>query len=183
MELEQVNEVVEVPRHTGTEGFIQLIRTILKLGRVQDIHVQANGKVAFKYLAVKSEDRPAFNPEQLFERASPACVVRNSTLQEIKASPQDNAVETLFHVMRAARLDSVEAVAWATGAGTLLPVWLTQRSGLSEDMRHPLDVLLGLPVWKDRMLPDESLVLCAGPNRGADLVDTTHSYKIAMVLL
>jgi hypothetical protein len=182
MEFEQVSEVVEVPRHSGKEGFVQLIRTILNLGHVQDIHVQANGKVTYKYLAAKDVERPAFNPEQLFERVSPSCVVRNSILQEIVVDVKANAMETLFRVMRIARLDRVETISWVTGADTILPVWLTKRSTIPEDVIRPYDVLMGLPVWKDRMLPDESLILCCGSNLGADLADTTHSYKIAMVL-
>ena len=182
MDFEQVSGVVDVPRNTGTEGFIQLIRSILKLGHVQDIHVTANGKVSYKYLAVKSADRPEFNPEQLFERASPSCVVRNSTLVEVRVDERKSSVETLVLVTRSAQLDGVVPNAWVTGANTLLFKWLPSRSNISAEQLQPGTILFGLPIYRDRMLPDESLILCASPCAGADLVDTTHAYKIAMVL-
>jgi hypothetical protein len=182
MELEQVVDTVEVPRNTGVEGFLQLLRSILKLGRVQDIHITGNGRVTYKYLAPAGQPHDAFNPEQMFEQVSPAYVVRNSILQELRLEEACNSAEVLFRMMRAARLDGGAPLAWVTGADSRLNTWLLHRSDLPEDAVMPTDTMCGLPVYRDRMLPDESLMLCAGPRRGGDLVDTTHAYKIAMVL-
>jgi len=182
MELEQVVSTVEVPRNTGVDGFLQLIRSILKLGRVQDIHITSNGRVTYKYMAQVGQERDIFNPEQLFEKVSPSYVVRNSSVKELRVPDSANAAEVLFRVLRAARLDGVEPIAWATGADSRLPLWLVQHTNLSEDAVSPSDTLCGFPVYQDRMLPDEALILCAGPSRGGDLSETTHAYKIVMVL-
>jgi len=180
MEFEEFAETVDVPRNTGTEGFLQLIRSILKLGRVQEIVIGATGRVSYKYRAPRVAAK--FNPEQLFDSVSPAYVVRNSELRELRVPDDCHSVEVLFVMMRAARLDGAEPIAWVVGADTILPTWLVQRSSLLDDYNYPSDSMLGLPVFKDRMMPDESLTLCAGPRRGGELVDTTMAYKIAMVL-
>jgi len=107
--------------------------------------------------------------------------VRNSELREVGVT-STHAFETLFLMMRYARLDNVEPIAWVTGANTMLAKWLAKWSDVPEAYLYPNDMLLGLQVLKDRVMPDESLTLCAGASRGADLLDTTKSYKIAMVM-
>ena len=179
MDREQVVATVDVPRNAGIEGFIKLIRSILGIRGVQEILITGAGKVTYKYVGERSKEE--FNPETWFESVQPAYILRNSLLIEMPMVHPDSLV-TLFLMMRHARLDNVEPIAWATGAGNLLPQWLARGSAIGDAFIHPIDTLLGLPVFKDRMIPDESLTLCAGPIRGADLIETTRSYKIAMVM-
>jgi hypothetical protein len=182
MEFEPVVDTIEVPRNSGTDGFLKLIRSILKLGHVQSIHIAGNGKVEYRYLKPIGRKDDQFNPEQLFEDVSPSYLIRNSQMIELRVQDDAHSLEVLHRMMRAARVDGVEPLGWAVGAGSMLVEWLTARSCLSEEHFFPCDSLMGIPVHKDRMLPDESLTLCAGPVRGGEFSETTHSYKIAMVL-
>ena len=183
LELEPVVSTIEVPKSSGIDGFIKLIRSILKLGRVQYINISANGTVEYKYLRHPENREGGINPEQFFEDVAPSHLIRSaSILREVMFADDAHALEVLFRMLRSAYIDGVHPVAWASGAATILPKWLVNRSYLSEEQVTPCDTLLGFPVYKDRKLPDEALVLCATPERSAELAGMTHAYKIAMVL-
>lgn len=184
MSLEPIVSSVEVPKSSGIDGFLKLIRTILGLGRVQYINISANGVVEYKYLRPSESSESNINPEQFFDDIAPSHLIRSVTaMREISVPEGAHALELLHRMMRAAHVDGVHPIAWATGADSVLVKWLVNRSCLSEEQVFPCDVLCGLPVYGDRMLPDEALVLCAGQEQAAELVSMTHAYKIAMVLL
>jgi len=172
-EYELKKDAVDVPRNTGVEGFVHTIRSILRMPRVQSIHIDSKGKVTYERYVQDGE--PVELGDVGFEELEPWHIIRNGEVMEISPYGNDPTM-ILWGVFRMASHDGLVPTAWVTGANSILDLWLSMTGGPSTDGK----ALFGLPVNKDRNLPDTVLILAAAYTRDGGLVDTQKSYKIEM---
>jgi len=174
MNYEEKNETIEIPIGTGVEGFLRALREILQLGRIQEVHIDARGKISYKRFAREGETPQPLDLD--FESLMPYAIVRNGYVEEVIPSTT-NAAVVLGQLFARAAADHVYPVAWVAGANTTFWSWLTKSTGLAGSVR---DELYGLPFLQDHMLEDSVLLLCAAYGRRAAISDTQRSYKILM---
>lgn len=171
---EEVHGEVEVPRNAGVRGFLKAIEDILKLPRVQDIHIDARGKVSYRHFLREGEERKALSVD--FGSLMPYAVIRNSQCVEL-VDPDLNACVAAGQLFNMAAGDHLHPVALVGGANTGFWKWLEHSTGLVVPSEHEV---FGVPFMRDRQLEDYVLVLCAAYARGAALVDTQKSYKLVI---
>jgi hypothetical protein len=174
MSYQEQNESIEIPKGTGIEGFLRAIREILQLSRLQEIHVDARGKVSYKYFLREGETAKALDVE--FESLMPYAIVRNGHVEEVLPRG-NNAAVVIGQMFAKAALDHVYPVAWVAGANTIFWEWFDKSTGQASLVHEEL---FGLPFVRDRMVEDPVLLLCTAYGRNASLTDTQRSYKLLM---
>jgi hypothetical protein len=174
MDYKEVSDVIEVPKNTGIEGFLRVVRDILKRPRVQCIEIDARGKVSYRYFARQGEEKLPLATD--FETLRPYMVVRNGRAVEL-SDPSPHAPTAIGQLFDMAAADHLFPVAWVAGAQTKFWDWYVSSTKLNLCSQ---DELFGLPLLTDRSIPDESLLLCAAFARGAALIDVQKSYKIVI---
>lgn len=170
----EVTEVLEVPAHAGVEGFLLAMRGVLRLPRVTRVEVDASGKVS--YTRWMREQEPRKNIEIDFDEVAPFALVRNRDVQELEVELPESASSAISAMFYAAELDHMYPVAFVTGANTVLYDWHRNTTGV----RLGRENVYGLPVHRDRFVPDETLLLATSYARGSGLVDVQKTYKISM---
>lgn len=177
MDYQEKIEKVEIPKSTGVEGFLHAIKSILQLPNIQKIEVSGKGEVSYRYFVPKDGNA---SPLKLnFETLEPYAVIRNGKVVELR-SPALNAAVAIGQLFNMAALDHLHPLALVGGANTELWKWYEETTSI-----HPptAESLYGLPVYGDRMLEDNVLVLCAGFVRDGSLIDTQKSYKMCIPTL
>ena len=170
---EQVTDTVEVPRNTGVEGFLRVLRIYLSKPRVQEINIDSRGKVTVRRWAPANDgDR---NAGVDFGDLQPHGIVRNAQVEEVLLSRGANAAAALGALLDMVAQEHLVPLAFMTGAGTVLWSWYCSSTGYQLRSK---DTLHGLPLHTDIALPDTALILAAGYGRDAALVDTRTAYKI-----
>lgn len=170
--LTKYEEAIDVPRGTGIAGFLQALREVLKLPRVQGVRIDSNGRIEYDFFLREGEEKKTITMN--FDELMPAAIVRNSTVVEI---PNRSAVATvaIFQMFTASSIDSLFPIAFVTGLGSSLWSWI----GSTADV--PIvtqESLFGLPVHQDRGCPDEALILCSAFKRDSELAEMKKAYKI-----
>jgi hypothetical protein len=173
-EYKEINDSIEVPRNTGIEGFLRVVRDILKRPRVQGIEIDARGKVSYRYFARQGEEKLPLSTD--FETLRPYMVVRNGKAVEL-VDPSPHAPTALGQLFDMAAVDHLFPVAWVAGVQSRFWDWYASSTKLSLSSREEL---FGLPFLTDREIPDESLLLCTAFARAASLIDVQKSYKIVI---
>lgn len=168
----QHDEVIEVPKGTGVEGFLRTVKEVLKLPRVQDIHIDSRGKIEYTFFLREGEQKRALTMK--FDDLMPYALVRNSKVVEVQ-DPPNYAAGALLAMFRAASLDHVIPIAFVMGANSAFWGWYEASTGMKAEIQEEL---LGLPIYTDRACPDEVLLLCAAFSRGSELVEVQKAYKI-----
>lgn len=168
----QHDEEIDIPKGTGIEGFLETIRQVLKLPRVQDIRIDARGKITYSFFLRNGEAKQALGVS--FAELMPYAIVRNADVRELLLV-NDNAAVALLQLFRQASIDHVFPVAFVTGAGTTVWDWYEASTQMKAEMR---DELLSLPLLRDRMCPDDVLLLCTAFRAGDPLGATQKVYKI-----
>lgn len=173
----EVEATVEVPAAAGVEGFLLAIRKILKLGRVQRLRVEVDGKV--HYTRIVRNDEPDTRMDVDFDTVLPSALVRNAQVVEVPSSGQ-TAAAGLLHLFAEAAIDGVTPIAFISGAGTSFYSWYLQTMGGRAYPRGPNALLCGLPFVLDRHIPDDTLLLATAYRREAPLLEMKTVYKLAM---
>jgi hypothetical protein len=145
---------VEVPKGAGVEGFLLAIRNILKLPRVQEVHIDSRGKVTYAHF-VPDDVEPALLSIE-FETVMPYAVVRSGHVVEVTRPSIENPAVTIGCLLHGAALDHLAPVAWVTGAKPALWAWYHGGTGTGENIRG--DDFFGLPVLRDPKFEDNSLL-------------------------
>jgi len=174
VEYREVSNSIDVPRNTGTEGFIQTVRAILRRSRVQEIRITADGKVSYRRL-VQGYEEPTLSVD--LETLTPMAVARRSELHELTLPPSLPAAISISKMFDRFAIDQIFPVIWGVSPATVFWKWFeaTSRSAL-----HSRSHAFGLPVVADRHIPDTALLLFGARNPGASLIDTTNVLKLEM---
>lgn len=172
---QEVTETQDIPKHAGIEGFILAIRSILKMPRIANINIDNKGKVTFTRYARVEEPRRQIEVD--FESVAPSAIVRNGHVVEVDAdSFHGNAAICVAALFSRAAQDHMYPVAWVVGANTVLPSWHALTTGVV----LPTGSAYGLPVLRDRFIPDEALILACAYGQDAALIDARQAYKVTM---
>jgi len=171
---EEVTGTVDVPKNAGVKGFLKAIEDILRLPRVQNIAIDARGRVEYRHFLREGEPhRPL---EVSFDSLMPYAVIRNSRVIEL-AEPDLNAAVALSQLFNMAASDHLFPVALVGGANSRLWDWYVASTTVDPSSREDV---YGVPFLTDRFLEDNVLVLCAAYTRAGSLVDTQKSYKLVI---
>lgn len=173
MEYKEIEDSVEVPKNTGTDGFLRTIEYVLNLSRVQSVSIDAKGTVSWRRF-VTDEEPPVVGLE--FGDLEPWGIIRNGEVVELPLL-STNAAITLSMMLDRASAERLFPVGFVTGAETVLWDWFSESTGYAPLSR---DAITGLPVYLDRHAPDTALILCAAYAKDGALVDTQKSYKVEM---
>ena len=178
MQLEEKTNTISVPKEAGVPGLIETVRTILRLSRVMNVEINHRGVVTYRRFVPVGE--PGGAPVIDFAGLSPNGVIRNSVVKELPYErPGCHAPDLIFSMFDAVRDDGYFPICFVTGADTTLWRWYAHSAGLEAPER---DVFYGYPLFFDRMIPDDVLILCAGYDRNATIGDTLASFKLALVI-
>jgi len=172
---QEVSRVIEVPAGSGAEGFLHTIREILKRPRVQSISINNRGQVTFSRVLLAGE--PSMDEVQIdFKHLMPHAVIRNGQVQEVILPEKLSTALVMCHLFRAASFDQLNPIALVSGADTRF--WEWQKVSTGVELLPDREEAYGLPFYHDRHIPDESLLMCTGYSRKAELVDTRKTYKV-----
>lgn len=171
----EVTDSLEVPSHAGVEGFIAAMRQILRQPRLTQVTIDGSGKVTYTRWVREQEPRKTIEVD--FDSVSPSALVRNLEVQELDLfDHMGNASTCISAMFFAAELEQMCPVAFVTGANSVFGEWHLRTTGV----RIGSKTAYGIPVYKDRFIPDDALLLVTAYSRGAALIDSQKSYKIAM---
>jgi hypothetical protein len=176
-EFKKREDSVEVPKNTGTQGFLRTIENIIGLSRVQQIVIDAKGLVSWTRYVREDEDESGLRVD--FGDLAPWAIVRNRSVEELLIQNADAAL-TLAMMLDTAASDGLYPSAFVSGANTIFWKWFSQTTHYQPRANGRL---MGLPFHLDRGCPDTALILCAAYESSVQLSDTERAYKIEMNLL
>lgn len=175
----EVTGTVRVPRNTGVEGFLDTIRQLLRRPRVQEIRVDVRGTVSFRRFALASEEDGDNDNNYGIDLTSlhPYAIVRNAQVKEFMPPADLSAAVVVGLMFEKSAQENLRPLSFVTGTDPVLWAWYRFTTGheLAES-----DTFFGLPLLRDRQIPDTVLLLCSGYGRDAAFVDTRVSYKVEM---
>lgn len=174
MELREVTKSIEIPKNTGIEGFVVTIRELLRRSRIQQISIEASGKVSYRRLV--REDEPEAIDIDL-ETVTPHGILANAEIEELVLPPHLPAAVVLGRMFDRFAIDQVHPIAFVSGIGTVFWDWyrVTTKAAL-----HSRSAVFGLPLILDRHIPETALILCGASSRSTSLIDTTVALKLEM---
>lgn len=174
MELREVTRSIEVPKNTGVEGFVVTLRELLRRPRIQQITIDATGKVQYRRLI--RDDEPDVIDIDL-ETVTPHGVLAASSIEELVLPPHLPAATVIGRMFDRFAIDQVHPIAFVSGIGTVFWDWyrVTTKAAL-----HSRSAIFGLPLLLDRHVPETALILCGASAPSTSLVDTTVALKLEM---
>ena len=172
-EFVEVTKTIEVPKGAGIEGFIRILRQVLKLPRVTDVHISANGTVKAKHWVQEEAIDVPLNID--FVDLCPYTVIRNHSVVDMGYADDTNALHHMFRMCNKAREEQLHCVAFVTGAMSKLEQWIAQTCG-----EPSYDYIMGLPVYRDRFIDDDALILCLAYAEDSEMKDVIKSYRITI---
>ena len=177
-DLELVEESLQVPSSTGMEGFILVIRKILKLSKVQSIHIDASGRMTWSRLAVSAAaESQDWAGEALFDKVSPGFIIRNNDIEELEVPLEP--LQGIARIFQKAALQHLHPVAWVSGPRSAFWAWHARAVGFS--MSAGKDEVYGFPFLYDKEIPEDTLILCTAYERGSAMIDVKKSFKLVML--
>lgn len=165
----------EVPRGTGIQGFLRVIEGVLKLDPY-DVRIDMRGKVTYTLMVPEGSPEVPLNID--FETLRPYDAIRNGDVVELIFSENMPASLVVAMMFREVTADQLFPIAFVGGAQTDVWKWLQKGTFLVAPPSK--DEFFGRPYFKDRMIEDSTLFLCAGYSRDAAIIDTQKSYKIIL---
>lgn len=169
----EVTKNIDVPPNTGIDGFMRTLRQILRKPRVQQVVINARGRVSYSRYVRDGEPEETSGFD--FDDLQPYFVIRNSDLQELLPPETLSAAAAICMMFDRVAQDRLYPIAFVAGAESSLWDWYQYTTG---HIVFSKKQLFGLPVLIDRQVPDSALILCAGFGRDASLIDTQISYKV-----
>lgn len=168
------SDTIEVPRGTGVDGFVATIIGILKMPRIQYIHIDGNGRIKYARVVRKGEEFQRYSPD--FEQLQPSFIIRQSNVKELPA--EENAAYAITMMFKAAGIEKLFPVAFVTNPKTRLWDWLIDSAGI--DLSQTDDVLYGVPLIYDEQIPNYVLILSTAFLPNATMGEIRRCFKITM---
>jgi hypothetical protein len=173
-EFKEQSDTIDIPRGTGVDGFITTIAGILKMPRVQYIHIDGNGRIKYARVVRKGEEISHLNPD--FSQLQPSFIIRHASLKELPE--EKNAAYAITQMFLRAAIDKMYPVAFVSNPLTRLWDWFRDSTGI--DLSITPDVLFSVPLILDEGIPPYVLVLCTAFLPNATMIETRTCYKITM---
>lgn len=174
MDYQLVQNSIDVKKGTGVEGFLRVIKQILKLPRLQTVTIEAKGKISYDRYIIGSESKEPV--EVGYDDLEPYSVVRNGIVDSVEFLSSNPAVVLSLLLDRVVK-DQLHPCALVTGANTILPTWFSHGTGRA---LFTTEYVCGLPVYLDRNIPDNVLIVGGAYTRDADLTTVQKFYRLEM---
>lgn len=177
MEYEQHDEEIEIPKGAGTAGLLEAVRGVLALPRVQNIGINAQGKITYSFYLQKGE-KPK-EPSIDFDKVMPYAIARNGKIEELPY-PKGNALAACAELFERASRDHMYPIAFLGGEKTTFWPWYAEAMAHYGPLAEAREELLGLPFLTDHRMENMALLLCTGYRQNGAIADTVRSYKISI---
>jgi hypothetical protein len=174
-EYKEFTDTISVPKNTGIDGFVHTIKEILKRPRVQNVSIDARGKVTYTRYVRNGEIAQSAGVD--FEFLTPNYIIRNGVVEEIVVPPNASAAVVVSHLFEAASRDNLYPIAIVGGANTKFWEWHALTTGVELRSRK---TAYGLPFLIDRYYDDSILLMCAAYEKGVAFLNTQQTYKVIM---
>ena len=180
-DFERFEETIDVPREAGVEGFLRALREVLTKPRVQEVKIDARGKMHVVRFVRPNEPRDPLNVD--FSSVTPAAAVRSGFVIEVPVAAGEEPLRAVCSLFHACELESMYPICFITGADSRLPTWLGidmfdfLNAPIGSDLK-----MCGLRLLKDRNIPDDALILATAYGPNADLIDVRNCYKLTIPL-
>jgi hypothetical protein len=162
----------DIPKATGRAGYFQVLDSLFNLQKVQEILITP-GKIAYRRFRRSEEPEAEVGVD--LSTLMPFAVIRSHEVTEVL--PNSEIASTVIAQMFAqVHMDGYNPIAFASGHELTFRQWHASTT----QVMLPVGEAYGLPFLVDKQLPTESLLLCASFGRKGALVDTVHSYKLAI---
>ena len=178
-DLQEKTKTVEIPPNTGIDGFIHVVREVVKQPRVQKVIIDKMGRVTYTQLMKKDTKDEEINLNVSFDHLQPYHVIRNARTQELSYPATLGASAVIGAMFDAVATSGFTPIAFVVNPTTILWSWIYFRDELTLNNR---DNLFGYPLLVDKDIPEAALVLCAGVDRTTALIDTKISIKVALYI-
>lgn len=167
-----LEETMTVPLNTGVEGFLLAMRKILRLPKVQEVHIDLAGRVRVTRLIRDDEEPQAWEVD--FSSLTPMQILRHQIIVELEGG--DNPTLAIARLFQRASQEHMVPIAFAAGAPSSFWRWQEKAAGLA----IPFDQseAYGLPVFYDANIDQSVLILCTAHTRGGNMIDVKKGFQI-----
>lgn len=174
---EQKSRTIPVPSRAGVDGFLYVIREVLKFPRVTELRVTENGEVRFWWNEPVSDDPMGLGPTTidlapLSVGHAIAQAAGNSNVFDVPVAVNAPAYQTIPALLSFAQQEGTYPLLFAVRSPTRFRSWVLQATQLSFGKG-----CFGLPLESDESLPDDVLVLLATDRPSQTILDTTHVFR------
>jgi len=173
-ELELFEETIQVPKHLGVDGFMVLLRKLLVLPRLMNLNIDSRGQLSYKRYVRPGEDGRHVDVEM--KTLTPSAILRNGQIDEVPEGDASSASIVVARMFQAMQDDGLYPVAFVSGTKSVFHEWHSDTCGV----KFHKDLVYGLPFYRDAILEDSALFLCAAFGPGSGMVDVQKSYKAVM---
>lgn len=174
MEYEQKSKTVTVPSRAGVEGFLHVLKEILKLPRVTEVRMTDRGEVQFWWNEPVSLDPLSLGPTTL--DLAPLSVEHALVNASIVDEPFDDGRHISLIVpslLARAQEDGVYPLLFAVHSPSAFRKWILECTGLHFGNKG----CFGFPLEGDSSIPDDVVVLLATMSHSTSILDTTHAFR------
>lgn len=174
MEYEQKSKTVTVPPRAGVEGFLHVLKEILKLPRVTEVRMTDRGDVQFWWNEPVDTDPLSLGPTTLdlaplsVEHALSKALVMDEPFDEER--PYSLIVPSL---LARAQDDGVYPLLFVVNSPAVFRRWILEWTGLHFGSKG----CFGFPLEGDSSIPDDVVVLLATMRQSTSILDTTHAFR------
>lgn len=165
------------PHEGGVAGFLSLLRHIIRLGRVQEIHIGLQEITWSRYVPL---GEPLQEPEVTLGAMTPAIALGTATI--LSAPPLAAFDQAWFHILRS--LDRLGLFICGVGVSpaTNLSLWLKE-DVIASRRAAGSSYFLGHPLFIDGGLPDDAFFVFAGSAPGLELHESTHAVRVEIPVM
>lgn len=174
MEYREAVNTIQVPKNVGLDGFLLTIKTVLKMARVQDITINSLGMVTYRRFVLEGE--PA-NTGVSFDEIEPYNIIRNTDIQTLQVGHTTPAASAIGQLFDLAATQQYSPLGFVMSPGSKFWDWYFTSTGY--DVQNK-DTLMGLPVYNDRHMPEDRIVLAVGYGRDATMIDARKSFQLVV---
>jgi len=172
---QEVVRTISIPENTGVQGFLRTIEEIIKMPRVQRVIIEAQGTITYRRFVTEGEETEPENFNVDLTNLQPHHIIRNTEVEELAYINGSAAPTVVGTMLDRVAVRNLTPIAFVTGTASSLSSWYFYTAGTELQVK---DRLFGYPLYKDRAIPDTTLVLCAGYGYTHALVDTRYSVKV-----
>lgn len=172
----KVEEKLKVPANTGIEGFILLFRKILTTPRVQRIEVNLHGEVHVERLVAAEDPEKDIGPMEIdFGPLQLPAIVQRAEAVAI-SQPLGMPNERIIpHLLSAVQVDHLYPILFVVQDRIKFQKWLEATVGCLFG-----GGCFGLGLEEDPELPEDALLLLAGPEPSSVPLNATHKFRAAL---
>lgn len=170
------SKTIPVPSMAGVEGFLHVIREVLRFPRITELRVTEKGEVQFWWKEPTSEDPMGLGPTilNLAPLTVAHAVSRAAELSNVVDVPVDLDAphQPAPLLLSFAQQEGVCPLLFAVRSPSVFRRWVLHTTQLNFGRG-----CFGLPLEGEESLPDDVLILLATERPSLTIMDTTHVFR------